>query len=294
MSEVVTDDLSLDTETKEFFDNGGDKVEEPKKEEVKQEVKSEPVKESKKDAPEDELKHIKAALSEERETRKRESEERRKESDERKKLEERFNKFLELASKAEEPKAPEKDKDPLGYLDHKADSTTKELQDLKQWRDNEEKTRSANEQFGRFVSTVQAKTAEFMQKAPDYAQAFEYVKTMEQKRLEVIGLPPEQVAANLSQWEINFANAALKMGKNPAEILYQQAQVLGYKAAQKEEEPAKKLETLAKGQEAARGLSSGEAPSELSLSKILQMNEDEMNELVSSKKGWSQAAKLFR
>lgn len=125
-------------------------------------------------------------------------------------------------------------------------------------------------EMGTFQRTVIAKEAEYLKENPDYPKMVEYLKESRVRELrEGLGLSDAEIGQALAQEAAATAKYALDRDLNPAEVFSRMAIAKGWKAPaaepKKPEENAAvvKLETIAKGQRVAKGLSSagGGAPS---------------------------------
>ncbi len=118
-------------------------------------------------------------------------------------------------------------------------------------------------------TTVEDFEAEFREANPDYDEAAEWLVDIEQKRLEMAGTPKQQAEQYAINWAINMTNMMVQQGKNPAQVAYEAAKMMGWKpkdgqspspaqqAINAAAQGQQKLATQKAGQEAAKTLSGG-------------------------------------
>lgn len=139
----------------------------------------------------------------------------------------------------EPPKAPEKpaipdyDTDPLGHIKARLD-------ELQQGTGQLREHTQAQQAQAELMGILQRAEHEFVQKAPDFGDALNHMRTVEMKRLKIAhkktGATEQQLTQILAQREVAAAVDALRLGINPAEYFYEQAkEVYGY--SPKEQEP---------------------------------------------------------
>ena len=258
---------------------------EPKKEEKKEEKKE--VKETKTDDDPHAENHRKA-LSEAR----REQKELKKRLDEeakaRAELDRKFNEFIKAATAQPEP---DKTTQPVDYFEHKYKKLEQELAQERQWRQQQEATRQQQTQYQQFQYAVTQAAAPFINQTPDYGDAYKHVMETKYEELKLAGLPEEHIPAQIATWEAQFAAHNMNSGANPAERLYALAKRLGYQGKPKPKSEAEtKLETVQRGQEAAKTLSGGGEAVELSLATLEQMSDEQIRALAKDPKKWLKAA----
>lgn len=78
-------------------------------------------------------------------------------------------------------------------------------------------------------STVEDFEAEFRDKNPEYDDAANYLVDTEQKRLEMAGVPTPQAEQMAINWAVNMASMMVNQGKNPAQVAWEAAQMIGWK-----------------------------------------------------------------
>lgn len=201
---------------------------------------------------------------------------------------ERLEKLAQaIAGKQADSTAPPQfEHDPLGNLKYGTETALNTVQELKQWKEQQEAEQKQRVQFESFRSAVNSREQDFAKDHPDYWQAAEHVVKAQKEMLELYGVPPEQLNAALAQQISAIAANALRAGKNPAEVTYELAKRQGFRAGQKQPDIA----TLAKGVEAAKTVPSGkESFSEMSLEALAQMADEDFDKLVDDPVAWKKA-----
>ena len=252
----------------------------PKKDEEKPEVKAEA-------KPDDKYENVRAALREERESR-RVAE---------RQLQEAAARISELAKIKEEldnhrntrqQEALEKElqENPAAVLWRQQQELNQKLNSITEKSDQQ---RADDEQVRTFVSTVAAQTSAYAKENPGYQKAYEFARERRLAEYEALGIPREQQEAYFTQESMRLAYAAMQQGKNPGELVWSLAQTWGFKPAKEEKKPGAegRLEKIAEGLEKAAGtLSKGTSQDDVSvLKKWEEMDEDELD------KAWKQMAK---
>lgn len=295
----------LESEVKEFFESGGEKVPEgveeekkevapPEKEEAKAE-KVEKVEKTEKAEKKDEDPHAenhRKALKETREELKRYKEELRQRDERHKALEEKFNIFVSEAKKAGEPKPPAFEEDPASHLKYETEQVKRQLEESRQWQTRQDQHFQQQQQRQMLVGELRRHEGDFAQANPDYEQAAQYVLKAKQAELSAYGVPQEQIPQVYENWVLGMAMMNLRSGKNPAEAVYQIAQSIGYRKAEKQDNEAEKISRLQKGVESSKSLGSGTSGTELSLEALEEMSAEEIAALVKDDKNWNKIQRL--
>jgi len=209
-------------------------------------------------------------------------------------IEERFNKMVEaqqrwLESQSQgqqrqqeaEPEIPDFTEDPEGHVRALQDRHQRQLQALEQKVSQGEEHITQQQQMQQLTSQIAAREQQFVADNPDYYDALSHVRQVESKRLEALGVPPEQIQQTLSQQELQMATFALRQGRNPAQAIYESAKYLGYQGKQEEgaqDEEAAKIEAKAKRDKAKSMGGGGKATSQ----SMEDLGEDEFDELMTN------------
>lgn len=129
---------------------------------------------------------------------------------------------------------------------------------------------------------------------PEFAQAYEYATRQRVAELVASGFDNARAVAQARNDELLFAFNHLREGRNPARVMKEIAKARGWapKAAEAAAEPTiepKRLDSIAKGQEANKSLATagtgGTARGTLNASSLLEMDDSEFAALLKTKKG---------
>lgn len=135
-----------------------------------------------------------------------------------------FNKALEEASK---PKS--KDESRLDPIDNDAhDYYVKEINELKHQLKQQNEYLSHEQQQQQLNNALLQQRNQFMQKQPDFDQAYQHVFEAEVQRNELIGYPKEEAMRVADQHLMAQAVKALQVGKDVPAMIYQTAKAFGY------------------------------------------------------------------
>jgi hypothetical protein len=186
------------------------------------------------------------------------------------------------------PPAPDFETDPAGYL-------KTELGSLQQWAKQMQEQQAAQAQaFQQQQATAQAEQAvvgqeaAFVKAQPDYYEAVDFMRQKLASKMEVLGVPKEQIAEAVATDMRAFGLKALQAGQNPAEKLFRLAKIEGYNGSAQAN--SDRLSTIAKGAAATRGArstapaSNGEMTLEqaarLSYKDLGKMSDDQFQRLM--------------
>lgn len=227
----------------------------------------------------------------------------RKELDEMKKLvsagDEKLKRLFDGIQKRAEETAPKYEEDAAGHLKHKTDSLEKENADLKKGIDELNQRLAAGEKAAkdgtdlqRFASSVSAREAAYAKAVPDYYKAAEYVAQVWRDEFTEAGLDEENIPGAVFQKSLAITQQASAKGKDPAEVIYKIAQRYGWKTEAPKEEPKgkkadSKLETIAKGMDAAKKAGGGDGPDDPSFASLATMDDEQIEKLVQDKDWWN-------
>lgn len=111
-------------------------------------------------------------------------------------------------------------------------------------------------------STVEDYEADFRDKNPEYDDAANHLVDTEQKRLEMAGVPTPQAEQMAINWAVNMASMMINQGKNPAQVAWEAAQMIGWRpkggaGAQAVANGQAKLTAQMAGQQSARTMGGG-------------------------------------
>ncbi len=266
----------LTPEESKFFETGGTAV----PEEPKQEAAPAPA-----PAPQPPQTVPLAELLEERKERQRiqrEMEEGRKRIE---KMEQTFQQVLEKANATPVPKYEE---DPLGYLQHTQQEVVKSQKTVDEKLSKIEQETTQQQQMQRLAMQITAQETEFRQKATDYDAAVKYLKDVRRQDMLDLGVPAEHVEELLTREIVNFSQASLSNGKNPAETAYNMAKRYGYKPA--EAKPQSNLQAIANGLDASKTVQGGSGGG-ITLRDLADMDEASLDAIIKDDKKWSALVK---
>lgn len=124
----------------------------------------------------------------------------------------------------QEEQVPDKDQDPIGYMEY----LQKELTALKQVQQQTQQQTQQQQQMQAIWNEGNRQAAEFRSQTPDYDDAFQYLYQKRGEELIAMGLPKEQVAQTLQQEAWQGMQYALANKINPGAMVYQMATARGY------------------------------------------------------------------
>lgn len=200
------------------------------------------------------------------------------------KLQARFEVLEKLARGEQEPKVPEFTQDPATHLKHGIDTAAQKLAEIERRQKEEDARREQEAGEREFLRSYHAEVGAYAKQAPDFMEAYNFVHQHRDKVLELMGIADPAEREHIRQQEERFlVNAARRAGHSAPEKLYEYAKQIGYKRAEDAKRNpetgqfvSQKLETIAKGQEAAKTLASGDPPKgKLSLEDLASMPEEE-------------------
>jgi hypothetical protein len=178
--------------------------------------------------------------------------------------------------------APDRDTDPLGYLEHQIAERDRKMAEMEQRFAQQTGGLQQQQQVKMLADTYKAAADQFKSATPDFLDAYNDLYGKLDKELELQGMGNvQQRQQHLMNSELQFVATQLRMGKNPAQAVYEMAQLRGYRGKAAEAPPAPATEQVAlqnKRQEAMSPLSNagGKPPSNgMSLKDLASLsNED--------------------
>jgi len=181
--------------------------------------------------------------------------------------------------------APDPTTDPLGYLNHQMKTIQDQINAMQTQTQTQQQTQQQQQDVQQFVNTLNGQIAAFKSTHTDYDAAYKHVVDMRMQDYRDMGLTDLQGRQMLGNEERTIAMQAMQQGKNPAEVVYKMAQRMGYKAAAATP-TATKLDTIRKGQEAAKTVEAGAratAPTgEITRETLENASDAELTKLVSN------------
>lgn len=253
-----------------------------------------------------------AALHEEREMRKEMQEELRALREQNQNLTSRFTQFDGLRAEleqlrgkrnVEEEKAKaeaEFERDPVGYMRRRVEElegklSQKEVQE-NQNKERNEKLTADQQEFLKFQQTISDQVTSYIEKQPDYPDAFKYLMSARIKELKAIGITSTaDIQRAIDQESFALAQVAMQRGVNPGEAAYNLAVARGYTKAEDGNEDEGKdkggedtltdqLKRLEQGLDASKTLSGGgkDPKGALTLSEINDLSDEDFDKLWDS------------
>lgn len=194
---------------------------------------------------------------------------------------------------ATQPQAPDKEADPLGYLEHQLQQEREARAQLEQQFKQQQGFSQQREQVTMLANTYKAAADQFKAQTPDFLEAYNDLYAKLDKEMELAGVAdPNQRRQQLMNSELQFVATQLRMGKNPAQAVYEMARLRGYSPKATEPAPADSVELQQKRQQAMSPLSGagGKPPTNSTLKDLVNLP---MDEFIAKTKGkdWD---KLFR
>jgi vacuolar-type H+-ATPase subunit I/STV1 len=200
------------------------------------------------------------------------------------KLQARFEVLEKLARGEQEQKVPEFNQDPATHLKHGVDAASQKLAEIERRQKEEDARREQETAEREFLRSYHAEVSAYTKQATDFMEAYNFVHNHRDKVLELMGIADPAEREHIRQQEERFlVNAARRAGHSAPERLYEYAKSLGYKKADEaKRDPetgqflSKKLETIAKGQEAGKSLAAGDPPKgKITLEDLANLSEEE-------------------
>jgi hypothetical protein len=200
-------------------------------------------------------------------------------------LEGRFNEVLQRIPKPQEQQTPQPkaiEDDPIGAIkQHEAEFQAWRQQQIQQ------------QQFTQLQNVVSTHEAQFRAEQPHYDAALQHVTAARSAEYRALGLSEPQIAQALQSDAANMAVHALRMGRNPAEMVYNLAVARGFappaaekpaEAPKPEEAPAvpadKQMQMLEAGVAASKTLQGGTGGTgDLDLRALSSMSSKEIGNL---------------
>ncbi len=163
---------------------------------------------------------------------------------------------------AQQAQAPDPNTDPFGYQNWALQQLGGTVQEINQWRQQQQTQAQAQEQANRVLgwATQQAKAFEASQ--PEYSNAYKFATESRDKEYQALGFTdPAMRNALIEQDTARIIQHAAQNGLNPAELIFNFAKTRGF--APKDQNPAQGAldpnaqEKIARGQAAAPKLDKG-------------------------------------
>jgi hypothetical protein len=192
---------------------------------------------------------------------------------------EQLNQIAEMRKRilGEQPQRPEptdREQDPTGvdYLRQRLD----QVEAGQHQREQREQAATVQQEEQRLLlAQLHRSEAEFAQQNPDYNQAADHLARSRIAELQAYGVPQHQIGEALQQEIYEITANAIQMGKTPAQLVYEVAQMRGFRpGGQQAANPM--FAAIERGQK-SKSLSSarGSAPTDPNANAIANMSEAE-------------------
>lgn len=206
-------------------------------------------------------------------------------------LEARIEKIVQHFSQPPKPqeKLPDPEQDPLGHTVAQIRALQDQVKTLSDRFQQGTEAQTQAQQLQAFVGHVKTLKDEFVKQAPDYYDAYNFVKDIRVQDLKDLGLQQDQINQILMKEELNISQTALQQGRNPAEVIYNVAKRYGYKAKAQTPpaEPANKIETIKKGLEASKGVKGSGVKNQVSHMNLKEMGEEDLDKVIEDDALWN-------
>lgn len=133
--------------------------------------------------------------------------------------------------------------DPLGVLQ-------KQMRDLAEAVQKPQQQMQQEAQQAQVFTSIATQVNEFKKTIPDYDEALQFVLEARKQEWLAMGTPEYEAQQRIAQEAQDIAVNALRAGQNPGKVVYELANLRGFKSKQN----SVKLETIAKGQESGKSL----------------------------------------
>lgn len=216
-------------------------------------------------------------------------------------------KGAEPKTKAERAAEPDPDDDPMAWIKYARDRLREfDARDAEDGKRAEVETRQSAE-VTRIVRQMAEYESEFRSEHADYDDAVEHFKKVRAKELvEDDSYSPAEVADALRHEILSTVVRAIKANRDPAAVMYKLAQNRKWSGSSTKETDVtdpkldkgeKKLQTIEKGQQAGRSLSSGSArqgDGNLTWEHVSSLKGPAFTEAVSKLKSQAKSAGTYR
>ncbi len=196
---------------------------------------------------------------------------------------------LQLQPKEPVVEPPDPNTDPLGAMMHQlatVNKTVAELQAALQAQQTQQTQLSAFQQFQQQVGTLRD---QFAKATPDFPDAYSHIRAARTADLKAFGMPDDKIQQTLFQEEATLAQNAIRLGKNPAEVVYDMAKRHGYapKAAVSNTAPDAKLTAIQQAQAASKTLPTTPQLEDITIDGLKQASDADLNKLINDPKAWA-------
>jgi hypothetical protein len=146
-------------------------------------------------------------------------------------LQQQIEQFQRAVQEAQAPQAPDPNEDPVGALRYQNEQLTAQLQQVIEWRAQQERAAQQQSAYAALTERVNASEQAFRQAHPDYDQASQHLLDAQDRFLQSFYPDPNVRAQVLRQQATNVLAQAIQQGRDPAQVLYDAARNVGYTGA---------------------------------------------------------------
>lgn len=145
---------------------------------------------------------------------------------------EQLTQQIQQAQKAQQRPPPDPNQDPIGAALYETQATKAQMEELRQWREQQDQVAQYNTQRQQFQQALTSSEAVFRTKQPDYDQALNYAMGQYEKLLSVIIPDPAARHQRALQEAVGAVYTVMQEGRDPAQFLYDTAKSMGYTGPQ--------------------------------------------------------------
>lgn len=186
--------------------------------------------------------------------------------------------------------APDPETDPLGHTMHELAEVKKMLAQVTEQMQGQAQMDQQTAALHNFTSAAQEAGQQFIDRTPDFHQAYDYIRNVRMQDMRDMGMTDSQAKEALLREEIGVSVQAMNNGQNPAEFIYRIAQRYGYRPQvmpQQVQTPAARMDALQRGQQAAPpNIQAASPAADLSVAALGSMGGDQLDRLVESDDLW--------
>lgn len=178
---------------------------------------------------------------------------------------------------------PSKEENYEGHMDAKLTMTEKDIQELKEWKTQQEQDRKRQEIFSGAIQEFTEHETKFKESASDYDKVADHLKGRIADSIRMLNphLTDKAIQTQTTQEILRRASIADQQGLNPAKALYDQGKAAGY-VEQEEEKPQKsKLSIVAENKKKSTNMlgTGGGGKPENTLQSVANAPQSEMAKL---------------
>jgi hypothetical protein len=141
----------------------------------------------------------------------------------------------QVAAQQQQEAIPDFDEDPKAYLDFKERQFAQQLQNIQQVREVEQSAVQVQQRAQQLTQFGVQAEIEFEQQCPDYREAYDLVDSHALAKIRQLypQATEQQILGVQAVALFEFVDGCARSGKNPAQVVYEKAQLLGHKPGQR-------------------------------------------------------------